>query len=76
MSQKDFLIESFFLRLRTDLGIKNIEDYNSVLVPNRKDLIESYKDQGLVYDLEDRFLLTDSGMDVFNTITTDLLAEI
>lgn len=76
MSQKDFLIESFFLTLRTDLGIKNIEEYSSVLVPNRKKLIESYKDQGFVYDLEDRLVLTDEGMDVFNTITTDLLNEI
>ena len=76
MTPKDFLIESFFLKLRTDLWVTKLEDYSSVLVADRKERIESYKDQGFAYDTEDRLVLTDAGMDVFNTITTDLLHEI
>lgn len=76
MTAKDYLIESFFLQLRTDVWVYNLEKYESVLVPNRKELIESYKDQGFAYDTTDRLVLTDEGMDVFNTITTDLLNEI
>ena len=76
MTPKDFLIESFFLKLRTDLWVTKLEDYSSVLVADRKERIESYKNQGFAYDTEDRLVLTDAGMDVFNTITTDLLHEI
>lgn len=76
MTPKDMLIESFFLWLRTDIWVYNLEKYESVLVPNRKELIESYKDQWFAYDTTDRLVLTDEGMDVFNTITTDLLNEI
>lgn len=76
MTPKDFLIESFFLKLRTDAGVTELEHYIPVLVADRKERIESYKDQGFAYDTEDRLVLTDEGMDVFNTITTDLLNEI
>ena len=76
MSPKDLLIESFFLRLRTDAGVTELENYIPVLVADRKERIESYKDQGFAYDTDDRLVLTDEGMDVFNTITTDLLNEI
>lgn len=76
MTQKDILIESFFLGLRTDTGVTNLEKYIPLLVPNHKELIESYKDEGLLYDVDDRLLLTDQGMDVSNTIITDLLNEI
>lgn len=76
MTQKDLLIESFFLGLRTDEGVTNLEKYISLLVPNYKELIESYKDEGLLYDVDDRLLLTDQGMDVSNTIITDLLKEV
>ncbi len=76
MTSKDMLIESFFLNLRTDKWVVALEKYIPVLVPDRKERIESYKDQGFAYDTEDRLVLTDEGMDVFNTITTDLLNEI
>jgi len=76
MTQKDLLIESFFLGLRTDEGVTNLEKYISLLVPNYKELIESYKDEGLLYNVDDRLLLTDQGMDVSNTIITDLLKEV
>jgi len=45
MTTKDILIESFFLRLRTDEGINNIQDYESVLVPHHKDIIKKYTDE-------------------------------
>lgn len=76
MTEKDILIESFFLGLRTDTGVTDIPKYIPLLVTNYKELIETYKDEGLLYDVEDRLLLTDKWMDVSNTIITELLREI
>lgn len=59
MTEKDILIESFFLGLRTDTGVTDIPKYIPLLVTNYKELIETYKDEGLLYDVEDRLLLTD-----------------
>lgn len=76
MTEKDLLIESFFLWLRTDEGVTDIPKYSKLLVPNYKEIIEAYKDEWLLYDVDDRLLLTDKGMDVSNTIITDLLKEV
>jgi hypothetical protein len=45
MTEKDLLIESFFLRLRTDEGIVNIEEYVSILVPQYKEIIKKYTEE-------------------------------
>jgi len=76
LTQKDILIESFFLWLRTDVWITDIPKYIPLLVSNYKELIETYKDEWLLYDVDDRLLLTDKGMDVSNTIITELLKEV
>jgi oxygen-independent coproporphyrinogen-3 oxidase len=76
MTEKDLLIESFFLWLRTDTGVSDLDKYISILVKNYKELVEAYKDEWLLYDVDDRLLLTDKGMDVSNTIITDLLKDI
>ena len=71
LTEQDYLIESFFLGLRTDRGVRNLEHFAPILVPN-------YQEQGFVaYDEETQHLqLTDAGMDVFNGIVTDIMAEI
>lgn len=34
LNQQDYLIESFFLGLRTDRGVRNLEHFAPILVPN------------------------------------------
>ena len=78
MTEQDYLIESFFLGLRTDRGVRNLEHFAPILVPNYLEKITSYQEQGFVaYNEETQHLqLTDTGMDVFNAIVTDIMAEI
>jgi len=76
LTDKDILIESFFLWLRTDIWLKNIDQYSSILISIYKELIEKYKDEWFFYDDEERLVLTDQWMDLSNTIITDLLNEV
>jgi hypothetical protein len=45
MTQKDLLIEEFFLSLRTDKIIEDTSKYNSVLVSDFNKKIKSYSEQ-------------------------------
>ena len=76
MTEKDLLIEEFFLGLRTDSWIKNISKYESVLVPNYDEKIKSYSDQWFIETLDDWMRFTDQWMDIYNDIVTELLNEI
>ena len=76
MTDKDLLIEEFFLGLRTDNWIKNIQKYKSILVPNYTEKIKSYSDQWFVEILENWIRFTDQWMDIYNDIITELLNEI
>jgi len=76
INDDDYLIEKFFLSLRTDQWIKNIEEFKSVLVPNYQSLITEYEKNWFCIIDNDRFKLTDQWMDVFNSIITDLLERI
>lgn len=76
LSQKDLLIEEFFLSLRTDLWIKDIKKYSNIVVSDFKEKIQSYVDQWFIEILENWFKLTDQWMDVYNDIITELLEEI
>ena len=76
MTDKDLLIEEFFLGLRTDNWIKNIKKYEQVLVPNYNEKIKSYSDQWFIEILDDWMRFTDQWMDIYNDIVTELLKEI
>ena len=76
LTEKDILIESFFLRLRTSAGIEDLTHYQDILVPNHVSLLEQYMQWGLVHFDGKKVQLTDQGMDVSNSIITDLLEEI
>ncbi len=76
LDEKDILIESFFLSLRTDIWIVDLSHYESVLVENREAKITQYQKAGLLFWEEDHIILSDEGMDVFNSIVTELLKEI
>lgn len=76
MNESDILIEDFFLRLRTRDGIADISKYISVLVPNYDSLISKYQEEGLVSFHDGKLQLTDEGMNVYNSIITDLLQKL
>ena len=76
MSQSDYLIESFFLSLRTDRGVDDIEKYKSVLVKDYSEKIKLYEENGYLKLRENGFVLTDEWMDCYNGIITELLEEI
>jgi oxygen-independent coproporphyrinogen-3 oxidase len=76
MSDKDLLIEEFFLWLRTDNWIKDIQKYISVLVQDYLDKIKSYMDQWFIELVENWMRFTDQWMDIYNDIITELLDEI
>ena len=76
MTGKDLLIEEFFLGLRTDNWIKNIQKYEPVLVQNYLEKIKSYSDQWFIEITEDWLKFTDQWMDIYNDIVTELLNEI
>lgn len=76
MSDKDLLIEEFFLWLRTDNWIKDIQKYSSVLVTDYLEKIKSYTDQWFIELVEEWMRFTDQWMDIYNDIITELLDEI
>ena len=76
LSDKDYLIESFFLSLRTDKGIENIKKYESILVDDYESKLNLYKDEHYVDFDWDYLVLTDEGMDVSNIILSELMKEI
>jgi len=76
LTDKDLLIEEFFLWLRTDIWINDLPKYSSVLVRDIDKKIESYTKQWFLESKENGIRLTDSGMDIYNDIVTELLEEI
>ena len=76
MSESDYLIESFFLSLRTDRWIDDISKFESVLVDDYAEKIKLYEENGYLNLRENWFVLTDEWMDCYNGIITELLREI
>lgn len=76
LSHPDYLIESFFLSLRTDRWIDDIEKFKSVLVSDYLEKIKLYEENGFLKLRENGFVLTDEWMDCYNGIITELLSEI
>lgn len=76
INEDDYLIEKFFLGLRTDQWIKDIERFKNVLVPNYKLLIAQFQKSWFCTIDNKKLKLTDQWMDVFNSIITDLLERI
>ena len=76
LSYSDYLIESFFLSLRTDKWIDDISKYESVLVSDHTDKIKLYEENGYLKTHGKGFILSDEWMDCYNGIITELLKEI
>ncbi len=74
MTQSDYLIEQFFLWLRTNTWIDDITKFEGVLEKNWRNILDDFIKQNLCVLIDNKkLLLSDEGMDVFNTIVTDLL---
>ena len=76
LSEKDYLIESFFLLLRTDRWIDNISKFEPVLVDDYPKKLELYGENWFLKLREKWFILVDRWMDCYNEIITELLNEI
>ena len=76
LSEKDYLIESFFLWLRTDRWVSNIEKYELVLMEDWQEKIRLYEENWFLKIRENGFVLTDEWMDCYNGIITELLEDI
>jgi coproporphyrinogen III oxidase-like Fe-S oxidoreductase len=76
LQKSDFLIEKFFLALRTDRGITDTSLFESVLIPKYKEKLTFYAEQEFISFKDSGFALTDAGMDCYNSIITNLLREV
>ena len=76
LNASDMLIEEFFLRLRTREGIANLSKFIPMLVSNYESLLQTYQKERLLSFDWIRLQLTDEGMNVYNSIITDLLKNI
>ena len=76
LSEKDYLIESFFLSLRTDRWVEDILKYKSILVNDWEEKISAFIKSDFLRLHENRVVLTDKWMDCYNGIVTELLDEI
>ncbi len=76
LSEKDYLIESFFLWLRTDRWIDNVSKFEPVLVNGYQEKLNLYGEGGFLKLHEKWFILTDNWMDCYNEIITELLNEV
>jgi hypothetical protein len=76
MEESDYLIESFFLSLRTDRWIEDISRFKSILVKDYAEKISLYEENGYLKLRENGFVLTDEWMDCYNGIITELLEKI
>ncbi|GHV23503.1 hypothetical protein FACS189428_7080 [Clostridia bacterium] len=76
LTEKDYLIEKFFLSLRTDRGVSDVSEFSCVLVPEYEKKLKLYAEEGFIHVRESGFVLTDRGMDCYNWIVTELLSEI
>lgn len=76
LSNKELLIEKFFLWLRTDNGIWNIEEFEPVLQENYQKMIDNMIKKWFISNNKNKLILTDQGLDIYNYIITELLKEI
>jgi coproporphyrinogen III oxidase-like Fe-S oxidoreductase len=48
LTEKDYLIEKFFLALRTDRGVSDISEFSSVLVAEYEEKLKLYAEEGFI----------------------------
>ena len=75
LTSQDFLVEELFLGLRTDQGISSFERYQDVLVDNWQSILEDFVNQWFVERKDEKIILTDSWMDLYNHLITSLIKD-
>lgn len=75
LDERAYLIDEFFLAMRTNNWIQNLEKYTTILVPNYKQILSSLANEDFVHYNEEAntLSLTHEWMNVYNTIITDLV---
>jgi oxygen-independent coproporphyrinogen-3 oxidase len=76
LDRTNYLSEKFFLGLRTNEWVKNIQEFESILEPSWEAKIANFVEQGYCIFDGKKLVLTDEGMDIYNTIVTDIMAQI
>jgi oxygen-independent coproporphyrinogen-3 oxidase len=76
MTDQDYRIEKVFLALRTQAGIDHLSDYVDLFVPDREQKITQWQKDGVVDYFDDILVLKDKGMDVYNSIITELFQKL
>jgi oxygen-independent coproporphyrinogen III oxidase len=76
MTDQDYRIEKVFLALRTQAGIEQVSAYADLFVPDREKKVSQRQKEELVDYYEDILVLKDKGMDVYNTIVTELFEKL
>lgn len=72
LQEYDVLYETLMLGLRS-YGVKQISDYQSILVTNYQDKLNILEKEGLLIQQENSIKLTDDGYNVANRILSELL---
>lgn len=75
LTDKDYKIEKFFLWLRTCFWIDDYKSYKDILVKDFENKIISYVNEWYLILRQNRLILTDRWMDVYNEIITNLIQE-
>ncbi len=76
MDGQDYRIEKAFLALRTSHGLSKVSSYADLFVADWAEKLEEWMAHGYVFYAEDVLTLTDEGMDVYNTVITELFEKL
>ena len=76
MTEKDYRIEKVFLALRTQAGIEDVSVYTDLFIPSWKKKLQERQQAWFVDYYDDILVLTDKGMDMYNSIITDLFEKL
>ncbi len=76
MDEQNYRIEKAFLALRTSHGLSHVASYADLFVADWEAKLEEWMASDYVFYAEDTLHLTDEGMDVYNTIITELFEKL
>jgi len=76
LDEQDYRIEKAFLALRTSHGLQHVSSYADLFVSDWAEKLEERMANDYVFYAEDTLVLQDEGMDVYNTIITELFEKL
>ncbi len=75
LTEKDFLIEKFFLGLRTNFGIAKLDSFKKILIKNYVKKIEEFEKLWFINVWNDTLKLTSKWMDIYNEVLVNLVED-